>query len=370
MSEAIFLAGSDSLKFTRMARRDLGLMLVPADGAAPAVRREPLNLPALRASLPDGLNPISCTTPLELTFFARRDRSESALIRPRTLLSRLPDRAFLEVLHRDGSPWDYAGGGDLHIYVESPGLSLVRTQQRLAGLVRRGALTENAAFYRLLTFPMEACGSYCRDPDNPAFGPCAFELASLTCADELRDFLEQMTGVRGLARARRAAALAQDGSGSPEETLLSFAFKLSEELGGIAAPSFLENVPIVWPEGARELVEHGRMRPDFHWPEHNTAAEYNGKEHVSEAAFEEDQRRVRDYQICGISVFPASYKNVSTLPALNAYLARVAHALATREGPEFEARVRRSLADEACSHARRVLLSQMLPAVPSEKPEW
>ena len=275
-----------------------------------------------------------------------------------------------EILGPDGSPWDYAGEGALRLFVESPALNLIRMCQRLDALVRHGALSPNAAFFRLLTFPMEACGSYARDPSDPAFGACAFELPALCRADDLGAFLSEATGIKGLRQARHVAALVQDGAGSPEETLLSFAFKLSPELGGIEAPPFSENEPIEWPSDVLHLIEHCRMRPDFHWARHRTASEYNGREHVSEEAFEEDQRRVRDYQTCGISVFPASYKNVSTLAALNAYLARVAHALAQTEGAEFEARVRRTLADEGASFMRRVLLSQMLPAVPSEKPGW
>lgn len=370
MGQEIFLAGSDSLKLTRAARRDPDLLLVPAERAHLSADQGPLDLGALRASLPEGLGELSPAHPLELTFFSRGARSESASIRSRSLLSALPESSFLEVIHADGTPWDYVGGGSLRLFVEAPGLSLLRMEQRLSELVKRGALTNNAAFFRLLTFPMEACGLYARDPDNPAFGECAFELDPVATPDELVAFLAEATRIRGLERARRAAELVQGGSGSPEETLLSFAFKLDFALGGIEAPAFLENEPIVWPKEVRGLIEHERMRPDFYWPKHMTASEYNGKEHVSEEAFEEDQRRVRDYQTCGISVFPASYRNVKTLPALNSYLARIAHSLAEHEGADYERRVLRALSDEGALHMRRVLLSHMLPAVPSEKPGW
>lgn len=370
MGQEVFLAGADSLKLARLARRDAGLMLVPAERAHLDAVQEPLDVRALRLSMPAGLSEVSPASPLELTFFSREARSESKSVRSRALLSTLPEASFLEVLHANGDSWDYAGGGRLRLFVEAPALSLVRMQQTISAQVKRGALTKNAAFFRLLTFPMEACGLYARDPERPAFGTCAFELEPLARPDELTSYLAEATGIKGIDQARRAAALVQGGSGSPEETLLSFAFKLSFCLGGIETPPFLENEPIDWPDDARPLIEHGHMRPDFHWPDHKTAAEYNGKEHVSEAAFEEDQRRIRDYQTCGISVYPASYKNVRTLPALNAYLARVAHSLAAYEGAEYEAKVQRALSDEGALHMRRVLLSQMLPALPSEKPSW
>ena len=162
----------------------------------------------------------------------------------------------------------------------------------------------------------------------------------------------------------------QSGAGSPEETLLSFAYKLPARMGGVEFPPFQENVPIEWPPEVLGLVEHRQMRPDFHWSGQRTASEYNGKDHISEKGFEEDQRRIRDYQACGISVFPASYKNVRTIQALDAYLALIAHSLARTEGPAFERRVRKTLSNPDARQARVVLLSQMLPAVPSEKPAW
>ena len=366
----VFLAGADSLKLTRIARRDPNLALIPAGDAHRHARSSPVDLAALRLALPEEMSEFSPTEPLGLTFFSRGKRCGATCISSRALLTNLPEDAFLEVVRADGSPWPYAGTGPLRLFVESPGLSLIRVEQQLKEMVRREALTPNAAFFRLLTFPMEACGSYARDPVDPAHGPCTFELDPISTPGGILSVLSAMGGVRGLRRARRAAGYVQGVSGSPEETLLSFAFKLPEELGGIALPAFLENEPIEWPEEARDLVEHRRMRPDFQWPGYLTASEYNGRDHVSEEGFEEDQRRIRDYQSCGISVFPASYRNVRTVHALNGYLAQIAHSLARTAGPELEARVRRALSDEGATHMRNVLLSQMLPAVPSEKPRW
>lgn len=369
MTQSVFLAGADSLKLTRLARRDPALELIPAERAHLTAEPHAIDLPVIRDALWDVLGPPSPRNPLELTFFSREARSESRSVRARALLSRLPDNSFLEVVHSDGSPWGCAGS-ELRVYVEAPGLSLVRVQQSLVPPVRRGALSESAAFFRLLTFSMESCGSYARDPEDPAYGPCSFELGPLCRPEELVSFLDEASGIRGVAQARRAAALAQAGAGSPEETLLSLILRLPVELGGVEAPPFTENEPIEWPEEVRGLVEHGRMRPDFYWPDHAVAGEYNGREHVSERAFEEDQRRIRDYQTCGIAVFPASYRNVCTLPALNGYLSQLAHALAERGGPDLERRMRRAIRDEACSNMRRTFLSQTLPPLPSEKPDW
>ena len=365
----VFLAGTDSLKLTRLARASPDLALEPAGNAHRELATGILDVPALRLALPEEeVVPAQPGTPLNLTFFSRANRSGAHGVRPRALLADLPENAFLEVLRTSGETWPCAGDEPLRLFVESAGLSLIRVEQQLSRQVELGALTSAAAFYRLLTFPMEACGSYARDPANPAHGPCAFELSPLATPEDIVAFLEEAHGIRGIKRARRAAALVQSGAGSPEETLLSFAYKLPARMGGVEFPPFQENVPIDWPAEVRELVEHRQMRPDFHWGGQRTASEYNGKDHISEKGFEEDQRRIRDYQACGISVFPASYKNVKTIHALDAYLALIAHSLARTEGPAFERRVRKTLNDPDARQARIVLLSQMLPAVPSEKP--
>lgn len=366
----VFLAGTDSLKLTRLARRDPRLLLVPAGDVHLTRRPAPPDLRALRTCLPEIMSGFSPAAPLELDFFTRSSRSESRSLSSRALLATLPEDAFLEVLHSDGGPWADLGNETCRLFVESPGLNLVRMEQSLRMMVESGALSPNAALFRLLTFPMEACGSYVRDPADPAFGTCLFELEPIATPERILALLDEVSGIRGLRNARLAAGLSQSGSGSPEETLLSFAFKLATHLGGIESPAFLENEPIAWPREDLPFVEHVTMRPDFHWPGHRTAAEYNGRVHVSEAAFEEDQRRIRDYQSCGISAYPASYKNVRNIAALNSYLACVAHSLARREGPGYESHVRWALADEGSTHMRTVLLSQMLPAVPSEKPSW
>lgn len=366
----VFLAGTDSLKFTRLARASPDLVLEPAGNAHRELAPGILDVPALRLALPEEVIPAQPGTPLNLTFFSRGNRSGAHGVRSRALLADLPENTFLEVLRASGEPWPCAGNEPLRLFVESAGLSLVRVEQQLSRQVELGALTSAAAFYRLLTFPMEACGSYARDPVDPAHGPCAFKLPPIATPEGIIAFLEEARGIRGIKRARRAAALVQSGAGSPEETLLSFAYKLPARMGGVEFPPFQENVPIEWPPEVLGLVEHRQMRPDFHWSGQRTASEYNGKDHISEKGFEEDQRRIRDYQACGISVFPASYKNVRTIQALDAYLALIAHSLARTEGPAFERRVRKTLSNPDARQARVVLLSQMLPAVPSEKPTW
>ena len=127
----VFLAGSDSLKLTRIARRDPELALIPAGDAHKHAHSSPVDLTALRIALPQEMSTFSPTEPLGLTFFSRGTRCTARCISSRALLTNLPTNAFFEVVHADGSPWLYDGDPGLRLFVESPGLSLVRMEQLL-----------------------------------------------------------------------------------------------------------------------------------------------------------------------------------------------------------------------------------------------
>lgn len=196
-----FLAGTDSLKLTRLARASPDLALEPAGNAHRELAPGILDVPALRLALPEEVIPAQPGTPLSLTFFSRGNRSGAHGVRSRALLADLPENTFLEVLRTSGEPWPCTGSEPLRLFVESAGLSLVRVEQQLSRQVELGALTSAAAFYRLLTFPMEACGSYARDPVDPAHGPCAFELPPIATPEGIIAFLLRRRAASGASSA-------------------------------------------------------------------------------------------------------------------------------------------------------------------------
>ena len=72
------------------------------------------------------------------------------------------------------------------------------------------------------------------------------------------------------------------------------AMSLPVELGGVPMPAFLHNEELAWPKGARQLVNHQTMTPDFYWPRHAVALEYDGAVHEDRKNVREDHRRARD----------------------------------------------------------------------------
>lgn len=353
------LAGMDSLKLTRLARRDPSLLLVPCDAPRPE-DCGPVPPEVLRQALPQELSGFSAKHPISLAALSRETRSQSACVKPLTVLTALPPASFLEVVRADGGYW--SGAGELvRLFVESPGLNLVHMSRRMGELVKRGTLSEGAALARLLSLVMESCGLYARDPLRPAEGQCAYDVEPQVRADDLRAYVNGLGRMRGLHLAREAARFAHDGSGSPGETVLSLVMRLPPRRGGIPLPDFEENVPIAWPAGVRGLVRHGTMRPDFHWPQHRVASEFDGGMHGLAGALAEDRFRAQDYAACDIVMVPATYADIKSIAAIERYVTLVAHKLARCEDDRFLRRVSDSVKDPRAREERAVLLSQLLP---------
>ena len=95
------------------------------------------------------------------------------------------------------------------------------------------------------------------------------------------------------------------------------------------------------------------MTPDFYWPQHSVALEYDGARHAEEDRVCEDHRRQQDYTACGISLLCAQAEDLKSAGALERLMRIVALQLATQEKAGFLQEV------EA---ARATLISQLLPS--------
>lgn len=358
----VFLAGMDSLKMQRVARRDQQLLLVPAEEGT--LRREHggITASALAEALPRQYFSPTRTKPVTLSFLGDGARSQCRIIRATPNLAHLSDNAFLEIVKADGSPYAESGDTAAHVFVESAGPTLLSAARELQKGVRRKRLTRNAALVRLSGFLMELCGSYARDPLRPSEGEVLYDLPPLATVAEVREFLRDARGLHGLELARLAAGYANDGSGSSMETLWYHAFCLPPRLGGLHLAKPLQNVPLAWPPEVRDLVKHKTMRPDFFWEKYRVACEHQGKDHASEAALSEDCDRARDYELCDIAYLPVSKKDARTEESVRAFLAQLVEKVAPHEGPAFHRRMRHHLEDPDVIAARKVMLSQLRPA--------
>lgn len=358
------LTQEDSLRLLRIVRTSPELQLIPC--SARSLRTEEagrcsLDLPLLCAALPEQMRTPAREHPLQVLSFSREARCKSDFVHPSAMLCDPPDNSFLEVARTDEAPLAEGVGSQARLFVETPALSLIRMSHSMERRVRDGAFSHDAALIRLAALAMEMCGTYARDPIDPGRGTTTYDVSPLCSRTELDAFLTQAPRLHGIRLARQATALARDDSGSPHETLLSFAFRLSAQMGGAEFAEPLPNTPLAWPDHARPLLKHHAMRPDFHWPQYLLASEYLGGKHGEGDEYVEDSNRVQDYQSCGYSVFPATYEDIRSTHALGRYLARLVRVMALHEDDRFAREKNELLLDPDVIQARAVLIAHLLP---------
>lgn len=355
------LAGEDSLRMLRFARRSEDLILVPAERGVLRCCDDGVDARVLARSLPSEIFAASRQQPVCLRFDDDASRSQSAFVHAVSGLAHLPDSAYLEVLTAAGNPLAVHGGDVTHVLVESAGMSLVSAVDVMRGVERCGLLSKEACTIRLLGFAMELVGLYARDPLEPRTGEVAHDIEPIASARDLEGFLESATRLRGLERARLVASYANDGSNSTMETLWYAAFCLPPRLGGSHLARPLQNVRLDWPEEVVPVVGHGIMRPDFYWPGYETACEHQGGDHADEVALSEDSSRARDYELCHIHYLPLTKKDARREESMRALLAQLFSIIEPYESAAFPRKARRILNDPEVRAARRVLIGQLMP---------
>ena len=357
------LAGEDSLRMLRFARRSEGLILAPAEKSVLRDCDDAVDAQTLVRALPSEIFVPSRQQPVCLRFDDDASRSQSAFVHAVSGLAHLPDSAYLEVLTVSGDPLVARGGGVTHVLVESAGMSLVSAADVMRGVERRGLLSKEACIIRLLGFAMELVGLYARDPLEPRAGEVAHDIEPIASVRDLEGFLENASRVRGLERARLVASYANDGSNSTMETLWYAAFCLPPRLGGSHLARPLQNVPLDWPDEVASVVGHGTMRPDFYWPGYETACEHQGGDHADEGALVEDSGRARDYELCHIHYLPLTKKDARKEESMRAVLAQLFSIIEPYESAAFPRKARRILNDPEVRAARRVLIGQLMPPI-------
>lgn len=359
-----YLARNDSLRMLRWARRQKGVCLLAHPGRdGPGLKMErPSRADILRldGELPREVSEAMAGGRVCLHFGAREGKSQSSLARV-TPSSAAPDpAAFLEVALDDGAPlWSDDASGD-RIFVEGPALSLVSCGLDLERRVSSGSMKRAAAMVRASAFAMELAGTYCRDPADPASGEVLYGLDPVGEVSSMTGWLEKPRRLAGIDLARMACARADGGAASPMETFWYHAFCMPPRLGGMHFPRPRLNAQLEWPEAVRGSVCHEGMRPDFLWPVHALACEYDGSTHKEEDAFREDRERLRDCALCELSLLVLTAEDSRDLASVKRALGQVAALLERSEPACFSRRVRRNLASEEVDSARQTLMDQLL----------
>lgn len=127
---------------------------------------------------------------------------------------------------------------------------------------------------RLARLGFEMCGSYALGrPGVPGAPRCQ----ALTSSARIADFLTRAGSVRDGAKARRAARLIADGSGSPAETAMVALLCTPRARGGYGLPLPAMNRRVEVPERSRTAAGRERLYLDSFWPSAGFALEYDGE---------------------------------------------------------------------------------------------
>lgn len=149
----------------------------------------------------------------------------------------------------------------------------------------------------------ELCGTYVLDPDDTSWDGLISHGTSLTSKKRIAGALSRIGRRRGVARARRALSLFEDGSNSPMESVLALLFHLPRHLGGLGLGPISMNRKVVTPAGDRWV--------DVFFTAQRVGLEYKGvKAHSVEKAARDDRRQNKLTGL-GVSILNVWYEDLT-----------------------------------------------------------
>lgn len=362
--ETLYITGAEARAIRRLARRGAGIELRQLE----ATRVEPLDLRwsreatddlrALRKVLNMGSRPLEVRVPTHET------RVRGYGIKSTICSARLPRGSFERVVAAQG-PLSVALPKTFDLAVDAARLSFVDAAQRLSKLASRGFMSAQEARLRLLKLGLEDCGTYVLDPMNPTGGGDMFSVSPAMTSVELRDYLDEAYGLRGLPFARLVGALVADRAASEMESFLFAATRLPPNLGGLGLPIPEMNATKELDECKGLMLNHvERLTPDLLWRKLHTLLEYLGKEpHEGVTAQAEDMNRIQDWQVLGYDALPVYFSHVKNPTAFNRFAVRLAKVLEQNGARGVVAWVNELLSDDDFLVRQRILFKVMLPAV-------
>lgn len=321
----VAFAGASALEIVRLVRRNPNLNLTAVDHMdlmpfeGPRGSASKLSFCALGLSSPPTRDhPAFIRVPNA----NRRKRvgNVRCLVFPRAL----PPHALLQLqrtpLQGPGAP--HVASQELfdnrRVFVDSVPLACATIAAQYLRLIRASKMTEADAVVQLVELIMEFCGTYGRDPFDPASGDIVENIPPLSSTDEFREFIEESSHVLGIGLLSKALLYARDGSKSAMETCLWIMMTLPEKYGFYAFRGAKLNIALTPSEDQRALMQHSTLTPDLSWESSGVAVEYQGYEtHSSKSSHAEDARRMNDYQVCGITALFVTFNDVRTVWAFD-----------------------------------------------------
>lgn len=362
----VLFAGSSALEVIRLVRRNPDLVLVPAKGFnsvcldGPRGSASSINFCALGLSTPP--------TPTHPAFIrvsnkSRRKRIPSVCCL--TLPKGLPPGSVLQLKtagSREGTQQELFDGR--RVFVECVPFACTTVASRYQRLIRNGKMTEEDAVVRLVELIMEFSGRYGRDPAQPRNAESLNKISPVSSTEEFRQFALNSHHLFGIGLLSKALLFARDGSRSAMETCIWIMTTMPEQYGGYGFTGAALNTPIVPSDAERSMMGHKTLTPDLLWEKGHVAIEYQGfNDHLSRASRAEDNRRMNDYQICGVMAFFLTFEDVRGAYSFDRLARRIAKAMDLHGANNETARIERLLNDSEASQRRMQRLAQVLPPI-------
>lgn len=180
---------------------------------------------------------------------------------------------------------------------------------------------------------LELCGTYVLSPaDERGFVSTSRPLVAY---EELLGRVASGEGLPKYARAKASAALdlVQPGSNSPAESKVFAFFSLGRSYGGLSLPGMALNQRLALNNEGRAILGADRIRPDFYFPQANTAGEYKSKQYHPEGTWTNDDRRIDAMEAIGLHTFTLNNERVRSLRELSGIGSVIAKRLGIRREP-------------------------------------
>lgn len=186
----------------------------------------------------------------------------------------------------------------------------------------------------------ELCGTYSH---FSTFVSGFYERPALTSVAKIEAAIEQLAGMHGLSRARKALRWTRDGSASPMETVVSCMLSLPTSLGGFGLVLPTLNYKVTLDEASQRITKTKTARVDTAYVQILYGLEYDGQDYHRDA--EKDRRRREALAHEGWTIFVVNVDEASDWAKLRDKVALLDKVPRQRGSGEVDEKTGRALLD-------------------------
>lgn len=225
---------------------------------------------------------------------ARHELLTKRNLKCHAILGMLPYRALFEI--------------DYDLYCTGPEETYLQLAHMLMRITPKELLFRAEA--QLAYYGMELCGRFFRDASNN--NKIAERCAPITNSKKIAAYLACCKNRHGVAFARNALKLVEDGARSPMEIITGLLVCGPKRVGGAALPRGEMNCIVETEDGKREV--------DRLWKEYGIGYEYQGREYHGDETRRKEDRRRNELLRSGVTIVNIWYEDIANKAAFDALI--------------------------------------------------